>query len=124
MRPKAEWAIGFVKFVLGVGRQQDLYLRLHLLKVYIFTAHFEIRKLIFGGYVMYNWIVTLAARFSFWHKIYFNFELNSVFLSDKKQITRWLEDMNFNFSCWKHHSKIKSISFPKPLYIFSYGVFT
>ena len=52
MRPKAEWAIGFVKFVLGVGRQQDLYLHLHLLKVYIFTAHFEIRKLIFVGYVI------------------------------------------------------------------------
>ena len=23
------------------------------------------------------------------------------FCHDKKQITRWLEDMNFNFSCWK-----------------------
>ena len=70
MRPKAEWAIGFLKFVLGVRRQQDLYLHLHLLKIYIFTAHFEIRKLIFVGYVMYSWIVTLATRFSFWHKIY------------------------------------------------------
>ena len=54
MRPKAEWAIGFVKFVLGVRSQQDLYLHLHLLKVYIFTAHFEIRKLTFVGHVMYS----------------------------------------------------------------------
>ena len=61
MRPKAEWAIGFVKFVLGVRRQQDFYLHLHLSKVYIFTAHFEIRKLIFVGYVIYTRIVTLAA---------------------------------------------------------------
>ena len=52
MIPKAEWAICFG--CAGVRRQQDLYLHLHLLKVYIFTAHFEIRKLIFGGYVMYN----------------------------------------------------------------------
>ena len=76
MRPKAEWAIGFVKFVLGVRRQQDFYLHLHLSKVFIFTAHFEIRKLNFVGYVIYTRIVTLAARSSFWHKIYFNFELN------------------------------------------------
>ena len=70
MRPKAEWAIGFVKFVLGVRRQQDFYLHLHLSKVFIFTAHFEIRKLNFVGYVIYTRIVTLAARSSFWHKIY------------------------------------------------------
>ena len=71
----------------GVIRQQDLYLHLHLLKVYIFTAHFEIRKLIFVGYVIYTLIVTLAARSSSWHKIYFNFELNlSLFVMIKSKL--------------------------------------
>ena len=75
------------KFVLRVRRQKDLCLNLHLLKVYIFTAHFEIRKLIFVGYVMYSWIVTLAARFTFWHKIYFNFELYfSLFFLIKRKL--------------------------------------
>ena len=40
---------------MGVKRQQGFYLHLYLLKVYLFTANFEIRKF----------------------KIYFNFELNS-----------------------------------------------
>ena len=59
------------KFVLGVRCQEGFYWHLHLLKVYIFTDHFEIQKLIFVGYNrMYCWIV-LAAR------LYVNFKLNS-----------------------------------------------
>ena len=38
------------KFVLGVRCQEGFYWHLHLLKVYIFTDHFEIQKLIFVGY--------------------------------------------------------------------------
>ena len=38
------------KFVLGVRCQEGFYCHLHLLKVYIFTDHFEIQKLIFVGY--------------------------------------------------------------------------
>ena len=64
------------KFLLGVRCQQGFYWHLHLLEVYIFTAHFKIQKLIFVGYMMYSWIV-LAARFTFWHKLYVNFKLNS-----------------------------------------------
>ena len=43
------------KFVLGVRCQEGFYWHLHLFKVYIFTDHFEIQKLIFVGYNrMYN----------------------------------------------------------------------
>ena len=38
------------KFVLGVRCQEGFYWHLNLLKVYIFTDHFEIQKLIFVGY--------------------------------------------------------------------------
>ena len=41
------------KFVLGVRCQEGFYWHLHLLKVYIFTDHFEIQKLIFLGYNRY-----------------------------------------------------------------------
>ena len=41
------------KFVLGVRCQEGFYWHLHLLKVYIFTDHFEIQKLIFVGYNRY-----------------------------------------------------------------------
>ena len=42
------------KFVLGVRCQEGFYWHLHLLKVYIFTDHFEIQKLIFLGYNRYH----------------------------------------------------------------------
>ena len=38
------------KFVLGVRCQEGCYWHLHLLKVYSFTDHFELQKLIFVGY--------------------------------------------------------------------------
>ena len=41
-----------------------------------FPFSLPIQKLIFVGYMMYSWIV-LAARFTFWHKLYVNFKLNS-----------------------------------------------
>ena len=86
------------KFVLGVRCQQGFHWHLHLSKVYISLP---------------SWTVTLAARFTFWHKIYVNFKLNSSLFVHivYKDITRRREDMNciFDSTCF-HDSKIKFIS--------------
>ena len=86
------------KFVLGVRCQQGFHWQLHVLKVYISLP---------------SWTVTLAARFTFWHKIYVNFKLNSSLFVHivYKDITRQREDMNciFDSTCL-HDSKIKFIS--------------
>ena len=86
------------KFVLGVRCQQGFHWHLHVLKVYISLP---------------SWTVTLAARFTFWHKIYVNFKLNSSLFVHivYKDITRRCEDMNciFDSTCL-HDSKIKFIS--------------
>ena len=86
------------KFVLGVRCQQGFHWHLHVLKVYISLP---------------SWTVTLAARFTFWHKIYVNFKLNSSLFVHivYKDITRRREGMNciFDSTCL-HDSKIEFIS--------------
>ena len=78
------------KFVLGVRCQQGFHWHVHLSKVYISLP---------------SWTVTLAARFTFWHKIYVNFKLNSSLSVHivYKDITRRREDMNCIFDSTRRY---------------------